>query len=106
MKSATFTLFLLIVLSSTLCGQAVAGMEFKLFGVIQKIESELPDGLSATVTIKETRSDKIIVITVTDTLTLDKLRDRRIVTGDDIRCTYKPVGGRNISRVFKKSAGC
>ena len=64
------------------------------------------DATVATVRVKETKSDKIIVITVIDTLTLDKFRDRRIVEGDDIRCRYEVIDGKNISRLFKKPAGC
>jgi len=84
---------------------AVAGEEIKLFGVIQKIVMAA-DATAATVTVNETKSDKSVVITVTDTLTLDKLRDKRIVEGDDIRCKYEIVDGKNISRLFKKTAGC
>ena len=106
MKSPTVWLLLPLLLL-TLAGPAAAGMEFKLFGVIRKIETPLSGGgFSTTVTVKETRSDKLFTITVTDTLTLDKLRDRRIVEGDDIRCTYELVNGKNICRVFKKTVGC
>ncbi len=106
MKLAAICLLLPFLLGLTLCAPAGAGMEFKLFGVIRKIETALSDGMSASVTVKETRSDKLFVITVTDTLTLDKLRDRRIVEGDDIRCSYEVVNGKNMSRVFKKTVGC
>jgi hypothetical protein len=103
-----FIVAIFLILTATGFGSTsvVAGEEIKLFGVIQKIEMAAPDGVSATVTVKETKSDKIVVITVTDTLTLDKLRDRRIVEGDDIRCKYEVIDGKNISRLFKKTAGC
>ena len=87
-------------------GSAVAGEEVKLFGIIKKIEMTSSDATAATVTIKETKSDKIIFITVNDTLTLDKFRDKRIVEGDDIRCKYEVIDGKNVSRLFKKTAGC
>ncbi len=107
MKSAAIYLLLTLLLCMTLNTPSFAGMEFKLFGVIQKIETPpSAGGFSTTVTIRETRSDKLFTITVTDTLTLDKLRDRRIVEGDDIRCSYELVNGKNISRVLKKTVGC
>ena len=98
-------ILLTILLILTMISSAVAGEEIKLFGTIQKIELAA-DATSAKVTVKETKSDKLIVITVNDTLTLDKFRDKRIVEGDDIRCKYEVIDGRNISRLFKKTAGC
>ena len=107
MKSVAIYLLLSILLGLPIFGYAIAGIEFKLFGTIRKIEMASPDGVfSATVTIKETTTDKIIIITVTDTMTLDKLRDHRIVEGDDIRCIYETNGIKNISHVLKKTAGC
>ena len=87
-------------------GSAVAGEEVKLFGIIKKIEMTSSDATTAMVTVKETKSDKNIIITVNDTLTLDKFRDKRIVEGDEIRCKYEVIDGKNVSRLFKKTAGC
>ena len=99
-------ILLTILLTLTMLGSAVAGEEIKLFGIIKKIEMTSSEATSATVTVKETKSDKIIVITVNDTLTLDKFRDKRIVEGDEIRCKYEVIDGKNVSRLFKKTAGC
>lgn len=100
MKIICTILFMLTMISS-----AVAGEEIKLFGIIQKIEMAA-DATSAKVIVKETKSDKLIVITVNDTLTLDKFRDKRIVEGDDIRCKFEVIDSKNVSRLFKKTAGC
>jgi hypothetical protein len=99
-------ILLTVLLLLTMLGSAVAGEEVKLFGIIKKIEMTSSEATSATVTVKETKSDKIIVITVNDTLTLDKFRDKRIVEGDEIRCKYEVIDGKNVSRLFKKTAGC
>lgn len=98
---------LLLLLATIVFGSipAVAGEEIKLFGTIQKIEMAA-DGTTAAVTVRETKTDRNVVITVTDTLTLDKFRDKRIVEGDDIRCKYEIFDGKNVSRLFKKTAGC
>ncbi len=79
--------------------------EIKVVGGITKIEVA-KDGKSATVTLKNKESGKTVVINVTDDLTLDKFKDHRIVEGDDVRCKYEVVNGKNESKLFKKTAGC
>ncbi len=100
---AVITLSILLCL--ILAGYASAVEEVKLFGVIQKIVTTT-DGTEAAVTMKESTTGTVVVITVIDTLTLDKFRDKRIVEGDDIRCKYEVIGTRKISRLFKKTVGC
>ena len=64
------------------------------------------DKKSATVVLKDTKSAEEVTIIVNDELTLDKFKDKRIVEGDEIRCKYEKVDGKNISKMFKKTAGC
>lgn len=79
--------------------------EIKMVGVITKLEVA-KDGKSATATLKDNKSGKLVVISVTDDLTLDKFKDHRIVEGDEIRCKYETVNGKNQSKFFRKTAGC
>ncbi len=79
--------------------------EIKMVGVITKLEVA-KDGKSATATLKDNKSGKLVVISVTDDLTLDKFKDHRIVEGDEIRCKYETVNGKNLSKFFRKTAGC
>lgn len=79
--------------------------EIKMVGVITKLEVA-QDGKSATATLKDNKSSKLVVIIVTDDLTLDKFKDHRIVEGDEIRCKYESVNGKNQSKFFRKTAGC
>jgi hypothetical protein len=79
--------------------------EIKMVGVITKLEVA-KDGKSATTTLKDNKTAKLIVISVTDELTLDKFKDHRIVEGDEIRCKYESVNGKNQSKFFRKTAGC
>jgi hypothetical protein len=79
--------------------------EIKMVGVITKLEVA-KDGKSATSTLKDNKSGKLVVIIVTDDLTLDKFKDHRIVEGDEIRCKYESVNGKNQSKFFRKTAGC
>jgi hypothetical protein len=79
--------------------------EIKMVGVITKLEVA-QDGKSATTTLKDNKTGKPVVIVVTDELTLDKFKDHRIVEGDEIRCKYESVNGKNQSKFFRKTAGC
>ncbi len=89
----------------TFTGTAQAD-ETKLVGVITKIEITGKDAKTATVTLKDNKTTSLIVITVNDELTLDKIKDKRIAEGDEIRCKYVVVDGRNVSTLFRKTAGC
>jgi hypothetical protein len=75
----------------------------KIVGVVEKIQFS---GNSATVTLKDNKTGNKVPITVTDNLTLDKLRDKRIGVGDEIRCKFNDEGGKNVSKLFRKTAGC
>lgn len=79
--------------------------EAKMVGTVSKIELAA-DKKSATVTLKDTKSGENVMLIVTDELTLDKLMDKRIVEGDEIRCKYDKQGDKNASKLFKKTAGC
>ena len=79
--------------------------EIKMVGVITKLEVA-KDGKSATTTLKDNKTGKPVVISVSDELTLDKFKDHRIVEGDEIRCKYESVNGKNQSKFFRKTAGC
>jgi hypothetical protein len=79
--------------------------EIKMVGVITKLEVA-KDGKSATTTLKDNKTGKLVVISVTDELTMDKFKDHRIVEGDEIRCKYESVNGKNQSKFFRKTAGC
>jgi len=79
--------------------------DVKMVGTISKYELSA-DKKSATVVLKDSKSGTEVVIIVNDELTLDKFIDKRIVAGDEIRCKYETVDGKNISKMFKKTAGC
>ena len=77
----------------------------KIVGTVSKIVMA-SDQKSANVTLKDTKSGDEVTIQVTDELTLDKFKDKRIVEGDEIRCKYDKQGDKNNSKIFKKTAGC
>ena len=74
-------------------------------GSISKIELSA-DGKSATVVLKDSKSEASVTIIVTDDQTLDKFKDKRIVEGDEIRTKFDKDGDKNTSKMFKKTAGC
>ena len=64
------------------------------------------DGKSAQATVKDGTTGQEHVIQVSDDLTLDKFKDKRIQEGDEIRARFEAKQGGNASKSFKKTAGC
>ena len=95
-----------IVLGSLSFGTFANAGELKMVGVITKISIAGKAAKTATVTLKDVKSDKLVTITINDDLTLDKFKDHRIVDGDEIRCKYEVIDGKNVSKIFRKTAGC
>lgn len=94
------------ILSTSLTIVTIANAEeLKMTGTITKIELTA-DGKSAVAIIKDNKTEKSVTISITDDLTLDKFKDKRIVEGDEIRTKYETDGGKNLSKMFKKTAGC
>lgn len=99
-------LFAIVGLASLSLTSVASAEEVKMVGVITKIEIAGKDAKTATATLKDNKSGNLDVITVNDDLTLDKFKDHRIVEGDEIRCKYEAVNGKNVSKLFRKTAGC
>jgi hypothetical protein len=95
----------LVVISTCVFAQTASAEEVKMVGSISKIEMAT-DGKSATAILKDTKTGESVTILITDELTLDKFNDKRIVEGDEIRCKFEKVDGKNNSKMFKKTAGC
>ncbi len=88
-----------------LVGGVAAADEVKMVGVVTAIQVA-SDGKSAVATLKDTKTDQAVDVTVVDDLTLDKFKDHRIQEGDEIRCKYEVKDGKNVSSYFRKTAGC
>lgn len=85
---------------------AASAEEIKLVGVITKIDISGPDAKTATATLTDNKNGEPVTVIVNDDLTLDKFKDHRIVTGDEIRLKYEVKDGKNVSKYFRKTAGC
>lgn len=96
---------MLAVSSLTFIQPASAEDVVTMIGQVTKIELSA-DGKSATAILKDKKSGEAVTILVVDELTLDKVKDKRIVEGDEIRCKFEKQNGKNKSRIFKKTAGC
>ena len=102
--SAAILLFAVVIGISFFASNASAE-ELKMVGTITKIEMAA-DGKSAVAVLKDTKSGTEVPIVINDELTLDKFKDKRIVVDDEIRCRYDNESGKNLSKSFKKTAGC
>jgi hypothetical protein len=102
----TVTIFAFVAMAVlAVTGKAHAD-EIKMVGVITKLDISGPDAKTATATLKDNDTGRLVVITINDDLTLDKFKDHRIVEGDEIRCKYEVKDGKNVSSYFRKTAGC
>lgn len=105
-RSVSIIIVMAIMLLSSLAAVRTASAEeVKMTGTIAKIELAA-DGKSALTVIKDNKSEASVTIMVTDELTLDKFKDKRIVEGDEIRTKFEKDGDKNTSKMFKKTAGC
>ncbi len=102
----TVTLFAFVALAVLAITGKAHAEEIKMVGVITKIEISGPDAKTASATLKDNETGKLVCITVNDDLTLDKFKDHRIVEGDEIRCKYEVKDGKDVSTYFRKTAGC
>jgi len=80
--------------------------DIKMVGVITKIEISGKDATTAVATLKDNKTEAEIAIVIEDELTLDKFKDHRIAEDDEIRCKYEVIDGKNVSKLFRKTAGC
>lgn len=63
------------------------------------------DGKSAEATLKDNKTGQDVKISISDELTLDKFKDKRIQVGDEVRTRYDNAK-QNLSKSFRKTAGC
>jgi len=103
-KFSTLILTAVLAVSSATFVSNAAADEGKMVGPVTKIKLAA-DGKSATAVLKDAKTAELVTVTVTDDLTLDKFKDKRIVEGDEIRARFEK-DGKNTAKSFKKTAGC
>lgn len=103
-KFASLIVTALLGLSGACFTASAFADEGKMVGPVTQIKLA-PDGKSATVILKDSKTGTPTTLTITDDLTLEKFKDKRIVEGDEIRARWEK-DGKNTSKSFKKTAGC
>ncbi len=103
-KLSTLAVSITLALSGLAFTGSAAAEEGKMVGPITKI-TMAADGKTATAVLKDTKGGAPVSITIADELTLDKIKDKRIVEGDEIRARFDK-DGKNTAKSFKKTAGC
>lgn len=104
--AAIIGLVVVVALAVVSFTRVASADEIKMVGVITKIDIAGKDAKTATVTLKDNKTEQSVVVVVNDDLTLDKFKDHRIVEGDEIRLKYEVIDGKNVSKYFRKTAGC
>lgn len=104
-KFSALVLFSVMTISSAGFMSSVSAEEVKMIGSVVSIKMAA-DGKSADAVLKDVKSGEAVTLAITDDLTLDKFKDKRIVAGDEIRTKYEKKDGKNKSQLFKKTAGC
>ena len=108
-KVVSFVAMLAIVAASLFGFNRVAQAdEMKFVGRIKKIEFAGKGAKTAIVTLKDIKGGFLIVITVNNENTLAKFKakpDPWIGEGDLIYCKYEIIGDKNVSKMFRKTAG-
>jgi len=95
-----FVILVVMVMVSAWSTLAFAG-ESKMIGTIQAIKMQ---GNTAEVTIKDRKSEAIIVLQVRDNSNLEKVKDKKIRVGDELRIRFDNT--TNIITKLQKTAGC
>lgn len=103
-KLSTLVMAAALALSTATYMGNAAAEEGKMVGPITKITLSA-DGNSATAVLKDAKTGESVTLTITDELTLDKFKDKRIQEGDEIRARWEK-DDKNTSKSFKKTAGC
>ncbi len=98
-------MFAVMSVTTSVYVQNAHAEDVKIVGTIAKLELAA-DGNSAIAILKNNKTGEPETIYVSDELTLDKFKDKRIVEGDEIRSKFEKVEGKNQSKMFKKTAGC
>ena len=95
-------LFALIVMFTltTLATTVFAG-EMKMIGTVSAIKIV---GDSAEVTLKDRKTESAVVLLVKDKSNMEKIKDRKVRTGDELRIRYE--GDTKVIKKIQKTAGC
>ena len=104
-KLSAIVLFSMMTVSSFGLMRTASAEDVKMIGSVVSIKMAA-DGKSAEAVLRDVKSGEPVTLAISDDLTLEKFKDKRIVAGDEIRTKYEKKDGKNTSKLFKKTAGC
>lgn len=96
---------LVLAASGCLAPAATWAADVKMIAKVTEVQLAA-DGKSATVKLSNLKDGSAVTVKVNDTATLEKLAAKGITAGDQVRLSYDPAGGSNLSKTFKKAEGC
>ena len=94
-----FALVMMFTLT-TLATSAFAG-ELKMIGTVSAIRMV---GGGAEMTVKDRKTDAPVVLQVRDGSNMEKIKDRKVRVGDELRLRYD--SDSKVDRTIQKTAGC
>lgn len=92
---------LVITVMVTLLATTVFAAEMKMIGTITAIKMV---GSGAEMTLKDRKTEAQIVLQARDNSTMEKIKDRKVRVGDELRIRYD--SDSKVIRTIQKSAGC
>ncbi|NJD37984.1 MAG: hypothetical protein FIA89_06620 [Geobacter sp.] len=92
---------LVVAVTVTLLSTAVFAAEMKMIGTITAIKMQ---GAGAEMILKDRKTEAQIVLQARDNATMEKIKDRKVRVGDELRIRYD--GDSKIIKTIQKSAGC
>jgi len=98
MKKAV--VLVVMILISAWSSLAFAG-EGKMIGTVAAIKMQ---GNVAEMTLKDRKTDAMVVLQVRDASTLEKMKDNKIRVGDELRIRFD--SGSKVIKKVQKTAGC
>ena len=75
--------------------------EEKMVGTVSSIQIQ---GTAAEITLQDRKTDTKVVLHVRDASTMDKLKDKKIRVGDELRIRFDK--GSRVLTYVRKTAGC
>lgn len=92
---------LVVTVMVTMLATPVFAAEMKMIGTITAIKTV---GTATEMTLKDRKTDALIVLQVRDNATMEKIKDRKVRVGDELRIRYD--GDSKVIKTVQKSAGC
>lgn len=92
---------LVVTVMVTMLATPVFAAEMKMIGTITTIKTV---GTGTEMTLKDRKTDALIVLQVRDNATMEKIKDRKVRVGDELRIRYD--GDSKVIKTVQKSAGC